>query len=238
MDQGNRAHPHAVRFRIGGAVAGVLFTLLVGGLGVAFVFVAMRGAAFGLQWLLVLLLMTGESAAVHLPSEVILPLGGWLIVRDHGLGVAGVLELSGLAALGNVIGSLALYAMGRAGGRALVRRWGRYVMLHEDDVDGAERRMQAHRYGALFASRVLPVVRTYGGFVAGVLNVPLWPFVLITFAGSLAWSLPFVSAGVLLGSNWDVIKGPAEIVGLATLGTLLAALVASTLRQARAAGRD
>jgi membrane protein DedA with SNARE-associated domain len=238
MDPRRQAHPHALHFRIGGAIAGVLVTLLVGGLGVAVVFLAMQGAAFGLQWLLVLLLMMGESAAVHLPSEVILPLGGWLIVRDHGLGLAGVLALSGLAALGNVLGSLAIYAMGKVGGRALVRRWGRYVMLHEEDIDGAERRMRAHRYRALFASRVLPVVRTYGGFVAGLLDIPLWPFVLITFAGSLAWSAAFVAAGVLLGSNWDIIRGPAEIVGLTTLGVLVAAVVATTLRQARVAGRE
>jgi membrane protein DedA with SNARE-associated domain len=190
----------------------------------------MRDASYGWQWLLVLLLMTGESAAIHLPSEVILPVGGWLVVRNHDLGLPGILGLSAVAALGNTLGSALLYCGGRFGGRPLVRRYGRYFLVHESDLDAAEARGGKHMYLALFASRVLPVVRTYGGFVAGLVRMPVAPFLLLTFAGSYVWALVFIVVGVELGENWDEIRRPAEVAGVITIVLLLALLAWSALR--------
>ena len=170
---------HAGANRIIAALLGVGLTSLIGGAGVVAVYYPLRHAHYAFQWILSFALSVGESAAIHLPSEVILPVGGWLVVREHGLGVTGLLALSVIAAAGNTIGSSLLYAAGRAGGRPLVRRYGRWILLHERDVDAAERRMRDHRLSALFISRLLPVVRTYGGFVAGLLRVPLAPFLLL-----------------------------------------------------------
>jgi membrane protein DedA with SNARE-associated domain len=226
---------HAAANRIIAAVLGVGITSVIGGAGVVAVYYPLRHAHYAFQWILVFALMIGESAAIHLPSEVILPVGGWLVVREHHLGAWGLVALSLIAAAGNTVGSSMLYAAGRGGGRPLVRRYGRWILLHESDVDAAEARMRDHRITALFVSRLLPVVRTYGGFVAGLLRVPLPAFVAATFAGSFVWSAAFIGVGEALGTNWSRIRTPMEIAGIATIVLLVAALIAITVRQLRTA---
>lgn len=223
--------------RVIAAVIGVSLTSLVGGAGVVAVYYPLRHAHYAVQWLLVFVLMAGESAAVHLPSEVILPVGGWLVVREHDLGGAGLLALSAIAAAGNTAGSTLLYAAGRIGGRPLVRRYGHWILLHESDVDAAEARMREHGVWATFVSRLLPVVRTYAGFVAGLLRVPLAAFLTATFVGSFIWSAAFIGIGEALGTHWSRVRGPMEIAGIATVAILLVALTAVTLRQLRPATR-
>ena len=190
----------------------------------------LRHTSFPFQWLLVFTLMTGESMAIHLPSEVILPVGGWLVVREHDLGVSGVIGLSVVAAAGNTLGATALYLAGRHGGRPLVRRFGRYVLVHESDIDAAARRMEGNAGRAVFISRLLPVVRTYASFVAGMLDVPHGLFALSTFAGSFVWCLAFVAAGALLGQHWSEIRTPAEVVGVFVLTLSVATVIALTIR--------
>jgi membrane protein DedA with SNARE-associated domain len=106
-------------------------------------------------------------------------------------------------------------------------------MLHERDIDAAAQRMSKHRAWALFIARLLPVVRTYVGFVAGILRVPPTTFTLATFAGSFVWCALFVGAGALLGAHWSAIRGPAEVAGIGVAIVLLAALVAVTAAQLR-----
>lgn len=211
-------------------LGGIALTTVIGSLGVFATYLPLKDAAYEWQWALVFLLMLGESAAIHLPSEVILPVGGWLVVRNHDLGTAGVLQLSIVAALGNTAGSTLLYFAGFHGGRPLVRRFGRYFLIHEHDLDTAIRRGGRHHYVALFVSRLLPVVRTYGGFVAGILRIPLLPFVILTFAGSFIWAAIFIAAGVGLGEHWHAIRRPAEIAGIATVIVLVLALGISSLK--------
>lgn len=220
---------HAAANRLALGVLGVGLTSLVGGAGVVGVYFWLRHASYLFQWLLVFGLMIGESAAIHLPSEVILPVGGWLVVRQHHLGAEGVLVLSAIAAAGNTCGSSLLYLAGRRGGRPLVRRYGRWILLHERDIDASEARMRSHRAWALLVSRLLPVVRTYAGFVAGLLRVPAVSFVAITYAGSFIWSVAFIAAGAALGAHWPAIRGPAEAAGVAVLATFVAVLVVATV---------
>jgi membrane protein DedA with SNARE-associated domain len=226
---------HVSLNRLVASLLGIGLTTAVGSAGVAAAYYPLRHADYGLQWLAVFVLMTFESAAVHLPSEVILPAGGWLVVREHHLGLVGLLGLSVVAAAGNTLGSTLLYAAGSYGGRPLVRRFGPYFLVHEADLDRAEIAMQRHHVWALALTRVLPVVRTYGGFAAGVLRLPLTTFVPVTFIGSLAWCLPFVFAGEQLGEHWSRIKGPAEVVGLVVVALLVVGLVVFSLRQTRLA---
>ena len=224
---------HAAYYRLLGALAAVGATTIIGGAGVVAAYYPLRHSGFALQWLLIFALMVGESAAIHLPSEVILPLGGWLVVRDHGLGVSGVLALSAIGAAGNTLGSGLLYVAGRRGGRPLVRRYGRWVLVHEREIDAAERRMRDHRVIALFISRLLPVVRTYAGFVAGILDIPRLAFVVTTFAGSFVWCLVFVAAGASLGSHWSAVQAPAEIAGVVIVALLLFGLAGATYFEIR-----
>lgn len=215
------------------ASAAVLGTFVIGGVGVLAAYYPLRHAGFGFEWLLVFALMTGESAGIHLPSEVILPVGGWLLVRDHHLGVIGALGLASVGAVANTLGSGLLYAAGNRGGRPLVRRYGRYFLVHERDIDAAEARMRRRPGRMLFVSRLLPVVRTYGGFVAGLLRVPVGEFAVATFLGSFVWCLAFIVAGWGLGSHWDILRTPFEIAGIATGVLLLAGLAWLTVAQLR-----
>ncbi len=236
MDDSVTGLPSAKRAAMNRLLAGVFgvgATTAIGTAGVLAVYYPLRDADTGVQWLLVFAVMTLESAAVHLPSEVILPVGGWQLVRDGDLGIAGVVGLSLIAALGNTLGSLLLYAAGRSGGRPLVRRFGRYFLVHESDVDRAEAALARRGAWALFLTRVLPVVRTYAGFGAGIVRFPLAQFLAISFAGSFIWCLPFVALGAGLGENWDVIEGPAKAVGIAVLALFLAFLLMAALRQLR-----
>lgn len=220
--------------RLVAGILGVALTTSIGSLGVLAVYYPLRDADSAVQWLLVFSMMTLESAAVHLPSEVILPVGGWQLVRDGHLGIAGIVGLSALAALGNTVGSFGLYWAGRSGGRPLVRRFGRYFLVHESDVDRAEEALRNRWAWALFLTRVLPVVRTYAGFGAGIVKFPAAPFLAITFAGSFLWCLPFVALGAVLGENWDLIEGPAKVMGLLVLATLVTALAVALARQLKA----
>jgi membrane protein DedA with SNARE-associated domain len=228
----------AAAHRLLAGLGGVILTSIVGSLGVFATYYPLRNASAEAQWLLVFLQMLGESAAIHLPSEVILPVAGWLVVKEHGLGIPGLLGISAVAALGNTAGSGLLYAAGRLGGRRLVRRFGRYFLVEESDVDAIEERMRKHRAWGVFIARLLPVVRTYVGFVAGLLRVPVGQFLALTFIGSFIWALAFAALGYGLGSNWEALKGPGEIAGIAVIALLLLALIASTLRLLKAEPHD
>ena len=224
---------HAALYRITATAVAVTLTTIIGGSAVVAIYYPLRHAHFAFQWLLVFLMMTCESMAIHLPSEVILPVAGWSIVRDHHLGLAGIAGVSAVAAAGNTLGAILLYEAGRRGGRPLVRRYGRYVLVHETDIDAAERRMRSSGVWAVFVARLLPVVRTYVGFVAGMLEVPLPSYTLATFAGSLIWSAAFVALGAALGAHWSRVRGPAEIAGIVVLAVLAVALLAVTVVQLR-----
>ena len=224
---------HAALYRITASALAVAVTTLIGGAAVVAIYYPLRHAHFAVQWLLVFLMMTCESMAIHLPSEVILPVAGWSIVRDHHLGIEGIIGVGLVAAAGNTLGALLLYEAGRRGGRPLVRRYGRYVLVHESDIDAAERRMRSSGAWAVFVARLLPVVRTYIGFVAGMLAVPLPEYTVATFAGSLIWAVAFVSLGAALGAHWSRVRGPAEIAGIVVLVTLAVGLLAVTAAQLR-----
>ena len=143
----------------------------------------------------VILLMAIESACIPLPSEIIMPFAGYLVYTGRfnlwAVGVAG--------ALGCVAGSLIAYAVGMYGGRPLIEKYGRYLLVSRHDLDLADRWFA--RYGEIivFASRLLPVIRTFIAFPAGVARMNLTRFVIYTFAGSLPWCLGLAYVGQLLG---------------------------------------
>lgn len=130
-------------------------------------------------------LMAIESACIPLPSEIIMPFAGHLVER-------GVLTLwwSGFwGAAGCVAGSLVAYAVGYYGGRPLAERYGRYVLVSRHDLDLADRLFARWGNPIALVARMLPVVRTYIGFPAGVARMPLGRFCAYSFLGSLPWCL-------------------------------------------------
>jgi len=153
----------------------------------------------GLGYTGVVLLMAIESACIPLPSEVIMPFSGYLVYTGRfniwGVAVAG--------AFGCVVGSLAAYWAGSYGGRPFIEKYGRYVLISHHDLDLADRWFA--RYGELivFTSRLLPVIRTFIAFPAGVARMNLWRFCVYTFAGSLPWCLGLAYVGQKLGEQWN-----------------------------------
>ena len=149
----------------------------------------------------ILLLMAIESACVPLPSEVIMPFSGYLVFtgRFHLLGVATV------GALGCNLGSAVAYWVGAHGGRPLVEKYGSWIFLSRRELDWADRFFQ--RYGdiTVFVSRLLPVVRTFIAFPAGVARMPLARFHLYTFIGSWPWCLGLAWLGMKAGEHWDYL---------------------------------
>jgi membrane protein DedA with SNARE-associated domain len=150
----------------------------------------------------ILLLMAVESACIPLPSEVILPFSGYLIWtgRFHLWGVA----LAG--ALGCNLGSAVAYWAGAAGGRAFLLRYGRYLLISSHDIEIADRWFEKHGQWTVFVSRMLPVIRTFIAFPAGVARMNFWKFHVYTFLGSFPWCLGLAYAGMQLGAHWDSLR--------------------------------
>ncbi len=147
----------------------------------------------------VVLLMAVESACIPLPSEVIMPFSGYLVYTGRfnlwAVGAAG--------AFGCVVGSLVAYWVGSKGGRPLIERYGKYVLISKHDLDLADRWFGRYGEAIVFFSRLLPVVRTFIAFPAGVARMNLTRFVVYTFLGSLPWCVGLAYVGRLLGEQWD-----------------------------------
>jgi membrane protein DedA with SNARE-associated domain len=169
--------------------------------------------------------MAIESACIPLPSEIIMPLAGWFLVDDRGLGEQWLLLAAFCGALGNLLGSWVAYAVGAWGGRPFLLRYGRYVLISRHEVEQAERWFARYGDRAVFISRVLPVVRTFISLPAGIARMNIWRFSILTFVGSFPWSLGLAWAGFLLGENWERIREwmrPADIPILIVLAALVA----------------
>jgi membrane protein DedA with SNARE-associated domain len=158
--------------------------------------------------------MAIESAAIPLPSELIMPLAGWMLIRDQGLGWPWLFLAAFCGALGNVIGSLAAYGVGAWGGRPALRRYGKYVLITPHEIERADAWFDRYGAFAVFFSRLLPVVRTFISLPAGVARMPVVPFTVLTFLGSFPWSLGLAWGGYLLADRWEEMRAwmrPADI---------------------------
>jgi membrane protein DedA with SNARE-associated domain len=147
----------------------------------------------------VVLLMAIESACIPLPSEIIMPFSGYLVYTGRFN-----LWLVGMAgAFGCVVGSLVAYWVGMYGGRPLIEKYGRYVLISHRDLDLADRWFERYGEVIVFVSRLLPAIRTFIAFPAGVARMNLKRFIVYTFAGSLPWCIGLAYVGQKLGEQWD-----------------------------------
>src|SRR5215831_5356192 len=145
----------------------------------------------------VVLAMALESCCIPLPSEVVMPLAGLYVLqypdRFTLLGVVGA------GALGCVTGSAIAYAIGRSGGRSLLLRYGRYVLISQADAERADRLFARFGSRVVFFARLLPIVRTYISLPAGIARMPFLRFCLYSLVGSLLWCLPLAWVGTKVG---------------------------------------
>ena len=155
--------------------------------------------------------MAIESAMVPLPSELILPYAGFLVSDPTKLepltrGPWSFWIVVLAATIGNTLGSLVGYAIGAWGGRPFLQRWGRYLLIRQHDLDLADRFFARYGPATAFFSRLLPLVRTFISFPAGVARMPLGMFIAFSTAGAFLWSILLVWAGVQLGARWEDIR--------------------------------
>jgi membrane protein DedA with SNARE-associated domain len=147
----------------------------------------------------IVLLMAIESACIPLPSEIIMPFSGYLVYTGRfnlwWVAVAG--------AFGCVLGSMVAYWVGMYGGRPLIEKYGRYILVSHHDLDLADRWFAKYGEAIVFLSRLLPVIRTFIAFPAGVARMNVPRFIIYTFAGSLPWCLGLAYVGQKLGEQWD-----------------------------------
>jgi membrane protein DedA with SNARE-associated domain len=177
-------------------------------------------------WPGVVAIMTLESANIPIPSEVTMPLAGWMLVQARGMTALDALLLGGFfGALGCTLGSILSYGLGAWGGRPLLKRYGKWIMISEEDLDKADRWFGRWGDWAAFVSRLLPIVRTFISFPAGVTKMNFWRFVVFTFAGSFIWCGLLALGGYYLGINWETLRNamrpfdiPIGIIILAGLG--------------------
>jgi membrane protein DedA with SNARE-associated domain len=159
----------------------------------------------------VLIAMTIESAMIPLPSELILPFAGFL-VSDQ----TKIEPLTGqpwnywivviVATIGNTCGSLIAYAIGAWGGRPFLEKYGKYILIRPHDIELADRFFAKWGSQTAFFSRLLPIVRTFISFPAGVARMNLPKFIIYSTAGAFIWSMLLVYAGMVLGANWTQIR--------------------------------
>jgi membrane protein DedA with SNARE-associated domain len=159
-----------------------------------------------------------ESVGLPIPSEVIMPFAGY-VVWEGGLTLIGI-TLAGT--LGCLAGSLIAYYIGLWGGRPLLERYGKYVLIRKRELDSADKWFGKYGDKAVFVSRLLPVVRTYISFPAGIVHMDVKKFSLYTVLGSLPWCFGLAYIGILLGPHWEDIKGLFRYLDIAVIVGIIA----------------
>jgi membrane protein DedA with SNARE-associated domain len=145
------------------------------------------------------LLMAIESACVPLPSEIIMPFAGYLV----SLGKLDLYLAATAGAIGCNLGSVVAYEVGRRGGRPMAEKWGKYLLIGPGELDAADRFFNRWGAAAILIGRMLPIIRTFIAFPAGVARMKLVPFHVYTFLGSWPWCFLLAWIGMWLGDKWN-----------------------------------
>jgi len=172
----------------------------------------------GAGYIGIFFLMLVASAAIPLPSEVIMAFSGFLVS-------AGRFSLSGVTiagTLGSLAGSLILYYLGLRGGRPLVEKYGKYVLLSSADLEKTERFFAKYGDTSNFIGRLLPIIRTFISFPAGLARMKLNRFVFYTLLGSVIWTFILAFLGEKLGEHWATLNQTLHRFNI-VLGVLIVA---------------
>jgi membrane protein DedA with SNARE-associated domain len=159
-----------------------------------------------MQWPGVVALMAIESACIPFPSEIIMPLAGWMLIKQQSLPVIYVLAAGAWGALGNTIGSVIAYYAGMWAGRPLLNKYGRYILLSQRDLELSDRWFARSGSWTVFVARLLPLIRTYISLPAGIARMNIFRFVAYTFTGSFIWSTGLAYGGYLMGEHWEQLR--------------------------------
>jgi len=180
------------------------------------------GLSFSAKYLLVLALMAIQSACVPIPSEVIMPFAGWQLASTQWQ----LVILATLASLASNLGSIPAYWVGARGGRPMVERYGSYLLLSRRDLNLVDRFFAKFGSITVLIGRMLPIVRTFIAFPAGVAKMNQFRFHLYTFIGSWPWCYALAYVGMKLGASWSTNPKFKEIFHRFHVGVELVLLVA------------
>ncbi|MBC7119119.1 MAG: DedA family protein [Methanobacteriaceae archaeon] len=167
----------------------------------------------------VFICMILESACIPLPSEVIMPFSGYVAWKG-GMSILGVTIIG---VLGNLIGSLIAYIIGFYGGRPLLEKYGKYILITRKKLEMAEEWFAKYGHEAVFISRLLPGIRTFISLPAGIAEMDLKRFTIYTLIGSVPWCFALTYIGYALGPHWSTVESIFHlldygvIIGLALL---------------------
>ncbi len=146
--------------------------------------------------------MALQTMAIPIPSEVILPFAGFLASS----GRFNIFLIALVGGLGSGIGSSLAYYIGYKGGRPLIIKYGKYILISHHDLDMTEKFFAKFGSVAIFIGQLLPIVRSFIAFAAGLAEEVFWKFILFIFLGSFLWSLMLAYIGMKLGDNWATLR--------------------------------
>lgn len=177
----------------------------------------------------VMLLMILESMVAPVPSEAVMPFAGFLWYEQK-MTFALIILFS---TLGSIIGSLISYLMGAYGGRPLVKKFGRYLLLNEHHLDQTEKFFTKHGEKAIFISRFIPIIRHLISIPAGIGRMNLVKFCLYTIVGAGLWNAFLAYLGYQLGGNWEVIRQYSEVIDIAVIAIIIAGIIYLVIKRMR-----
>jgi membrane protein DedA with SNARE-associated domain len=173
--------------------------------------------------------MALESACIPIPSEIILPYGGYMVSR----GILGYWQAVAAGTLGGTIGSCIAYYVGSVGGRPFILKYGRYFLVSPHDLQTADRLFKRYGHQVVFWARLLPVIRTFISLPAGISHMSFRRFLVYTVLGSAPWSILFVYLGFKLGQNWNQVRRVFEQFDLIIVAGLIALVILYVARKVR-----
>ena len=180
-----------------------------------------------------------ETIVAPIPSEVILPMAGWKVSQSAA--DATILEpLTGqpwnlliaiaVATVGSVVGAIVGYAIGAWGGRPLLDRYGRYVGIGAGELDRADRWFERWGAWAVFLGRMVPLVRTFVSYPAGISRMPIGRFLAFSALGSLPWNAALIYTGMVVGENYPQIEAALKPWEYVIYALVLVAVVLFVIR--------
>lgn len=172
-----------------------------------------------------------EACCIPISSEITFAFAGVIaFTHPDKFSVAAVIIIGTLAEMG---GSLTSYAIGRRGGRHLLERYGKWVLISHSDLDRAERFFAGRGAWAVAVARMLPIVRCFASFGAGVVEIPVLPFTIFSLIGTAVWTTTLTLLGYNLGHQVDKFFKSFSVVGIILVVVLLAALIAHRVHALR-----
>lgn len=169
----------------------------------------------------IFIMMTLESACIPFPSEVIMPFAGFVVHEGH-LDFLGIVIIG---TLGNLVGSLIAYYVGLKGGRPILERYGKYILITSEKLDWADDIFNKYGSVTVFVGRILPVIRTFISLPAGIACMDIKKFTIYTTLGCLPWTLVLAYLGVILGQNWSILTNYFHILDVILVIAIIALIL-------------